>query len=121
HAPVLGLLAVVLDLPGREIDGHVPGQRVLIQEVPLDDVAAVTERHEELARVVARVVLHDVPEDGAAADLHHGFRLDLGLLCQPGPEATSEDDDLHDDGARLARGRGCGNSWGAAWRAAFAG
>jgi hypothetical protein len=35
------------------------------------------------------VVLHDVPEDRAAADLDHRLGLELGLLAQPRAEAAT--------------------------------
>jgi len=33
--------------------------------------------------------LHDVPQDGTAADLHHGFGTELGLLAETGSKTAA--------------------------------
>ena len=74
-------------------DRHVLADRVVVQEVALDLVALVAEREHELVEAVARVVLHDVPQDRPAADLDERFRTHLGLLGQARAGAAAQDDD----------------------------
>jgi hypothetical protein len=40
---------------------------------------------------VRGVDLHDVPQDGLAADLDHRLRLEVGLLRDPGTETACQD------------------------------
>ena len=94
--PGLDRIAVLqLDLTAGEVDADGPAHGGVIQEVPADHVAEVPERHHELADAVVGVVLHDVPEDWAFADLDHRLRSDVGLLCEPRAEAARQDHGLH--------------------------
>ena len=36
-----------------------------------------------------RVELHDVPEDGPAADVHQRFRAEFGLFAEARPESAT--------------------------------
>ena len=56
----------------------------VVQEVILDHVAAIAEAEDELAHSVVGVHLHDVPQDGAAADLDHRFGAEFGLFPETG-------------------------------------
>ena len=78
-----------------EADGHVAAERQVVEEEPLDVLAAVAERDHELVEAVVGVVLHDVPEDRAPADLDHRLRAQFGLLGQPRALTAREDDDFH--------------------------
>src|SRR3990172_4880154 len=67
----------------------------VVDHVPLDVLALVTESDHEVAEPVPEVVAHDVPEDRLPTDLDHGLRPNLGLLRQSSPESPGEDTDLH--------------------------
>ena len=90
-----GLPAVVQrrDHPVLERDRHVAADRVIVQEVPLDLIAFVAERQHELVEAVLRVVLHDVPQDRAAADLDERLRTEFRVLGQPSAGPAAQDDD----------------------------
>ena len=83
--------------PVAQVDGQIPEERIVVEEVALDHLALVAERDDELVEAVLRVVLHDVPEDRLAADLDHGLGLDAGLLGKSGAESSGKDDCLHMD------------------------
>jgi hypothetical protein len=76
-------------------DGAVVVHGFIIQEILLNHVAAVAKTKHEIAEPMMGVALHDVPEDGAAADLDHGLRPELGFFSQAGSLASTKDDDLH--------------------------
>src|SRR5690606_27961995 len=61
----------------------------------LDDVALVTAADHEVVDPVARVDLHDVPEDRPPADLHHRLRADAALLADARAISAGKDDGLH--------------------------
>src|SRR5215467_15472503 len=46
---------------------------VIVQEVVLHDICAVTEAEDEVFVPEVRIVLHDMPQDRAITDLHHWF------------------------------------------------
>jgi hypothetical protein len=41
------------------------------------------------------VALHDVPQDGVAAYLHHRLGADGGFFTEPGAKTTGKDNGLH--------------------------
>jgi hypothetical protein len=67
----------------------------IIREIFLDDVALVAAADHEVVGAVRRVELHDVPEDGLAADLDHRLRLQIALFGYPSAQPPGENDDLH--------------------------
>src|SRR5207248_8135870 len=66
-----------------------------VEEELLDHVGVVAEAEDELRVPEVRVVLHQVPEDRAVADLDHRLRDLSRVLAQPGAKAPAEQDDLH--------------------------
>ena len=93
--PVLDLLAVLGDLAAGEIYRDTGAQHLVVEEVPLDALALVAQSADELGEAMVLVVLHDVPEDRLAADLHHWLRPERRLLGEPCAESTRENHDLH--------------------------
>ena len=88
--------AVILD-PAAVLqgDGEIVVHRLVVEEVLLDHVAAIAQAEDEVAEAVVGVDLHDVPEDRPPADLDHRLGPELGLLSQPGSDATAQDHDFH--------------------------
>src|SRR5205814_5733422 len=68
---------------------------LVVEEELLHHVGLVAEAKDELLVPEVRVVLHQVPEDRAVADLHHRLGDLSRVLAQPGAEAPTEQDDLH--------------------------
>ena len=64
----------------------------VIGEVLLDDVALVSEADDEVVDALLGVELEDVPEDGLAADLHHGLGADGGFFAETRAETAGEND-----------------------------
>src|SRR5262249_15172846 len=58
-------------LGGAEVEADVGVQAGVVEEVLLDDPALVAHAEDEVVKAVAGVALHDVPEDGPAADGDH--------------------------------------------------
>jgi hypothetical protein len=81
-----------------QVDGDVGVVEGEVREVLLDQVALVPEADHEVVDAVGGVDHHDVPDDRAAADLHQGLRLAVGLLGQAGAHAAGEDDGFHGGG-----------------------
>jgi hypothetical protein len=57
----------------------------VVGEVLLDDIALVTTADDKLVHAMARIELHDMPQNRLTADLDHGLGLEVGLLTQPAP------------------------------------
>jgi hypothetical protein len=93
--PVLGPLPGRDDVPRGQVHGEGVVQHPVFEKEALDHVALVAQRDDELPETVPGIVLHDVPEDGPAPDLHHRLRPQVGLLRKPAPEASCQDDHLH--------------------------
>ena len=71
---LLGMLVVIGDLRRRaEAQRHVARVALVIEEIFLDDFGLVAEAEDEFLEAVVGVEFHDVPEDRAVADRHHGF------------------------------------------------
>src|SRR5207245_621206 len=68
---------------------------VVVEEVSLDEIATITETENELGVAEVRVVLHEMPDDRAVADVHHRLRYRLRVLPQPGSKPTAKEDNLH--------------------------
>src|SRR5437762_923099 len=71
HAPRLDVVVIERsDITISKRYGHVAAERAIIEKISLDLIAFVPQRQHELVEAVLRVVLHDVPDNGPAADLH---------------------------------------------------
>ena len=62
---------------------------MIVAEEILDHLALVAEAEDEFVEAEGGVNLHDVPEDRAIADWHHGFGAVLGFFPQPGAFASA--------------------------------
>src|SRR5207245_3546421 len=84
---------------------------VVVEEVSLDEIATITETEKELGVAEVRVVLHEMPDDRAVADVHHRLRSRLRVLPQAGAKATAKENNLHrntlNGAERLPRTRRC--------------
>src|SRR4051794_15611114 len=61
----------------------------------LDHLALVAAGQDDVAQAVARIQLHDVPDDRLAADLDQRLGDRLRVFLQPRPPAPAEDHHLH--------------------------
>ena len=95
HDPVFPVAVVRRDASVAQVDAEVAAQLVILDEVALDRVTAVPERQHELLEAARGVVVHDMPQDRPAADLHHGLRPQLGFFAEPRPETAAENHNLH--------------------------
>ena len=62
------------------IEGYIGCVEEVVGEVLLDYVTLVATADDEIVDPVGGVGLHNVPEDGLAADLDHRLGLQVGLL-----------------------------------------
>jgi len=69
-----------------EADGEIVVHRLVVQEVLFDRLSAIAQTKHKITETVVGVCLHDVPEDGSSADLHHWLRTKLGFF----PQARAE-------------------------------
>src|SRR3954454_13959462 len=93
--PVADVGPEVLDLVAVGQDEVVRDGLVVVQEVVLDRIGPVAEAEDEVTVAVVGVVAHDVPQDRPVADPGHGLGQTVGMLAEPQPLATAEEDDLH--------------------------
>src|SRR6185437_10776378 len=68
---------------------------IVVREILLDDIALVSQAHDEVVDAVVGIDLHDVPEDGPAADFDHRLGPDGCLFTKPSAQTTGEDNELH--------------------------
>ena len=74
---------------------NVRGVQEIVRKVLLDDVLLVPRADDKLIEAVGGVQLHNVPQNGHPAQLHHGLGLELGFFRDPGAEATGKNYDFH--------------------------
>src|SRR3546814_658877 len=79
------------------VDGKIAVPGSIMQEIIADQFDFVAAKDHEIPNALMRVEFHDMPHDGATADLHHWLGLDRGFLTQAGSETTGEQRDLHAD------------------------
>ena len=94
-APGLGVLLMHLHAVRTQVEGDIGHVQEIVSEIFLDQVALVAAADDEVVDAVGGVELHDMPEDGLAADLDHGLGLEVGFFGETGAEATGEDDRFH--------------------------
>ncbi len=88
--PLLGVQIVELNLRfPPQADGEVIVHRLVVQKIFFDHVAAISQAQDKLAVAAVGEQLHDVPEDGAAANFNHRFWPELGFLTQTRTESTA--------------------------------
>ena len=78
--------------------------RLIVEKELLDDVGLVAEAQDEILVPVLAVIAHEMPEDRLAADRDHGLRNVFGVVADPRPESSAEQDCLHEQIA-LSNGR----------------
>ena len=64
---------------------------LVVEEVPLDGVGAVAEAEDEVLVPVVGVVLHQVPDDRAVADGHHGLGDVFRVVAEAQALAAAEE------------------------------
>src|SRR5262249_16242135 len=94
--PLRDVGAEQLHLAGAVLQDEVVGPRLVVaQEEVLDVRSAVTQAEYEVGVPEMGVVTHDVPEQRALPDHRHRLRAAADPVTHPHPEATAEQDDLH--------------------------
>ena len=87
----------------RQLEGEVAGQLAVVEEVATDLVTLVTQAEHEATEAVLPVRLHDVPQDGLAADVDERLGQLVAGLSDAGSHPPAQDDD--GDVGRMGRGR----------------
>ena len=78
-----------------ECDSEVVVPRFVVKEVLLNHVALIAGRDDEIGNAEVGQVLHDVPEDGPAADFDHGLGAELGFFPNSGTKTARKEYRLH--------------------------
>ena len=92
--PGLGGAAMVFDGAVGEVYGDVGAAHGVVEEILLDDEAFVAGADDEMTAAVMGVHLHDVPENGQAADFDHWLGAQVALLGDAGTIPSGQNDDL---------------------------
>ena len=100
HRPVLAVRALHGDLVRAQVDAQAVPEVEVVEEVALDDVAAIAECDDELLEAACRVAPHDMPENRPSANLHHRLWLRFGFLGQTGSKPAGEQHRLHRTSSR---------------------
>src|SRR5262249_28877989 len=74
---------------------YVTAKRAVVGEVLFNVFTLVAEGDHKILEPVVRILPHDMPEDGAPADLDHRFRPNLGLFREATAEPTGYNRYLH--------------------------
>ena len=91
HRPGRPIVVVDRGPAAGEVDRDVAVARAEVQEVVLDHLALVAQGNDEFGDTVDRIDVHDVPQDGLVADLHHGLRAKNRLFGESRPEPARQD------------------------------
>jgi hypothetical protein len=78
-----------------QVEGYVAVVDEVIVKETGDDVSLVTRADNELIYPMVPVHLHNVPDDGLASYLHHGFRLQSRFLGNSGTQPTGKNHCFH--------------------------
>src|SRR5262245_42478527 len=84
-----------LDVAGLHVHHEAARTDAVVEEVVLDDFAAVPEGDHELAQAVVRVVLHDVPQERLPTDLDHWLGNTIGDFREAGAQPARENAHFH--------------------------
>ena len=68
----------------------------IVGKVFFNHVALVAQADHEVVDSVMGIDLHDVPQNGLAADFDHRFRAQVRFFTDAGAKAPGEDDSFHD-------------------------
>ena len=82
------------NVAGSQLYGENIVEEFVIQEIVLDHISLVAKAQDKIFVAIVGKSLHDVPENGFATYLQHGFGTELGFFPQPGTEATAKNYDL---------------------------
>jgi hypothetical protein len=67
----------------------------VIGKIFFDIISLVSQADNEIIDAIMRIDLHDMPENGLAADLDHGFGPKVGFFADAGSETTGKYDCFH--------------------------
>ena len=95
YPPRLSALLVYFHAVVAHVEGHIRHVQKVVGEVFLDQVALVTAANHEIVDAVVGIDLHDVPQDGLAANFHHRLGFEVGFFGNPGAESTGKNDCFH--------------------------
>src|SRR5208282_4498205 len=85
----MDVLILDLGVPA-EAEGEIVVHRLIVQEIFLDHVAAVSEAEHKIDETIMRIQLHNVPQDRTTADFYHGLGPILSFLAQTGTEPSAQ-------------------------------
>jgi len=69
---------------------------VVVEKIILNRVAAIPEAENEVLVAKVRVILHQVPNDRAGTDLHHGFRNIIRVTPETHAGSATKQDNFHE-------------------------
>jgi hypothetical protein len=95
HLPWLGVAVVYLYRVMAHIERNITHVKKVVGKVLFDHISFEAEANHEFIIPVMRVDLHDMPEDGLASDLDHGFGSHDRLFADSCSQAPCQDYHLH--------------------------
>ncbi len=95
-AEIFVVAVVKLDVAlSAQHDRKVAVHGFVVEKVPFDDLALVTQAEDEILVPVMGIGFHNVPQDRPATDGDHWFRSELRLVSHAGALAAAENDNFH--------------------------
>jgi hypothetical protein len=94
--PVVSVSVEELDVSYAGFQHKIVGETlVVIQEIVLNEIRAVTQAKNKILVTVVSVIFHDVPHHRTVADGNHRFGNRLGIFPQPHTQTAAEEDHFH--------------------------
>jgi hypothetical protein len=78
-----------------ETDGEIVVHRLVVQEIVLDHVAAVSKAAHKISKPIVCVQLHDMPQDRTTADFYQGLGAIFSFLAQARTEPSAQHHYFH--------------------------
>src|ERR1035437_5270187 len=78
-----------------EADGEIVVHRLVVQEIVLNHVAAVSEAEHKISKTIVCIQLHDVPQDRTPADFYQGLGPIFSFLAQARTEPSAQHHYFH--------------------------
>jgi hypothetical protein len=96
HLP--GFTMLVVDnylVPVGKVEGYIRGMQIIIRKPFLDHMLLVACANHKFIETVGGIGLHNMPQNGHAADFDHGLGFIYRFFGKPGAQTTGQQNDFH--------------------------
>lgn len=79
---------------------------VIVSKIFFNDVPLIAAADYEIMEAKARIVFHDMPQNGLPTNFDHGLWLEVAFLTDAGPKAAGQNHDFHHSNSTSFRQKG---------------